>query len=68
MIVEADHYPRCVYAIDGGHNGIILGGLWFIHKNHSRIATKGGPSSLRAVIGSGFWLGNLWSGAKLCPG
>ncbi|OCX67755.1 hypothetical protein A6M27_09290 [Acidithiobacillus thiooxidans] len=32
MIVEVDHYPRCVYVIDGGHNLVILGGLWFIYK------------------------------------
>ncbi|MEY2340821.1 hypothetical protein AB4090_01750 [Acidithiobacillus sp. IBUN Pt1247-S3] len=32
MIVEVDHYPRCAYAINGGHNAIILVGLGFIYK------------------------------------
>ena len=32
MIVEVDHYPRCVYAINGGHNAVILDALGFIYK------------------------------------
>jgi len=32
MIVEVDHYPRCVYAIDGGHDAVILDALGFVYK------------------------------------
>ena len=35
MVVEVDHYPRSVYVIDGGHNVVILGALWFIYKASS---------------------------------
>jgi hypothetical protein len=32
MIVEVYHYPRCVYAINGRHNAIILDALGIIYK------------------------------------
>ena len=32
VIVKVDHYPRCVYAINGGHNVIILDALGIIYK------------------------------------
>jgi hypothetical protein len=32
MIVEVDHYPRCVYAINGRHDAVILDALGIIYK------------------------------------
>jgi hypothetical protein len=44
MIVEVDHYPRCVYAINGRHDAVILDALGIIYKVTPRIATKDGSS------------------------